>query len=244
VCRVCCGPVVAPETVCFVCRWTAARLRLPLAPVVPVRLCPLPGPLYTVLLGYKEAPATEARGRFAGIVRVLTDEFLAVHARCLAAVTDGRPDMILPVPSTARPDGSPLGRVPGLADAVARRFPGATWAPEVLTRGPAPVAHMRPDRAAFAVTAASGPMEGSRVLLLDDTYVSGARSQSAAAALRLVGVRAVVILVLGRVLRPDRSAQHADFLAGRRLAPARAGARTAPAIPRCSRCVQTAARRE
>jgi hypothetical protein len=52
------------------------------------------------------------------------------------------------------------------------------------------------------------------VLLLDDTYVSGARSQSAAAALQRAGAR-TVIGPLGRVLRPDRIALHAEFL-GRR----------------------------
>ena len=48
--------------------------------------------------------------------------------------------------------------------------------------------------------------------LLDDTYVSGARSQSAAAALQRAGARPTVIGPLGRVLRPDRVALHADFL--------------------------------
>jgi hypothetical protein len=47
--------------------------------------------------------------------------------------------------------------------------------------------------------------------LLDDTYVSGARSQSAAAALQLAGGRPV-IAPLGRVLRPDRVLLHAEFL--------------------------------
>jgi predicted phosphoribosyltransferase len=72
---------------------------------------------------------------------------------------------------------------------------------------------MHPNARAFAV-----PDEGQtqvrqrRVLVLDDSYVSGARSQSAAAALRVAGARAVVILPLGRVLRPDRVAAHAEFL--------------------------------
>jgi len=41
---------------------------------------------------------------------------------------------------------------------------------------------------------------GSRVLLLDDTWVSGASAQSAAVALKLAGARRVVIVVLGRHL--------------------------------------------
>ncbi len=76
---------------------------------------------------------------------------------------------------------------------------------------------MRPDTRAFAVHPAARPLlEGARVLLLDDTYVSGARAQSAAAALRLAGAASVVVVALGRVLRPDRSAVHAAFVGAHR----------------------------
>ncbi|HEY6425879.1 MAG TPA: hypothetical protein VIX84_01470, partial [Acidimicrobiales bacterium] len=57
----------------------AARLGLPLAPVLPVRLCPLPGALYTLLMGYKESPVAEARRRFARLVRDLLGAFLRAH---------------------------------------------------------------------------------------------------------------------------------------------------------------------
>ena len=77
---------------------------------------------------------------------------------------------------------------------------------------------------------------GRRVVLLDDTYVSGARSQSAAAGLRRAGAASVVVVVLGRVVRPDRVPAHHDFLS--RLPPDDPfGAGPGP----CARCVQTAA---
>ena len=64
---------------------------------------------------------------------------------------------------------------------------------------------MRPNARAFAVPASwRAAVRGARVLLLDDTYVSGSRAQSAAAALRLSGARAVLIVPLGRVLRPEQ----------------------------------------
>jgi hypothetical protein len=64
-----------------------------------------------------------------------------------------------------------------------------------------------------------GPVPaGASVLLLDDTWVSGASAQSAAAALKQAGARHVAVVVLGRHLNPaDPSA--APLLAG--LAPAR-----------------------
>ena len=204
---------------CFACRIVGRRLRLPLAPVVPVRLCPLPGPLYGVLLGYKEAPVSEARRRFSSIVRRLLREFLLAEADRVESSVGGRVDLALPVPSSSRPGPAPLARVEGLgADVVSALF-GVRWAPGLLCRDPGPdgsgaLGHMRPDATAFCLDDSVHPViVGKRVLLLDDTYVSGARAQSAAAALHLAGVRASVIVPLGRVLRPDRSPRHAHFLA-------------------------------
>jgi len=244
VCRICCGPTGgAAAAVCFACRSVGRRLGLPLAPVFPVRLCPLPGPLYTVLMGYKESPVSEARRRFGPMVRALLDGFLGAHAPCVAAAAGGRPTLVLPVPSSSRPGGSPLNRVEGLAPAARDRLGGAAWSPHLLARTGAPVGHMRPDARAFAVPASSRPaLAGRRVALLDDTYVSGARAQSAAAALRRAGATSVVIVAVGRVLRPDRSASHARFLRLSRVpvATTAGGVVGAP----CCRCVQTGASTE
>ncbi len=218
VCAICRGPTAADRFVCFACRAVARRLGLALAPAVPARLCPLPSPLYTVLLGYKESPVAEARRRFGAIVRALVHAFLLDDAAPLDALAGGPIDVVTVVPSTHRPGPSPLALVDGLGDDVVTLLPGARWAPELLRRtvspgGPPPIAHMRPHPAAFQVAPPDAEaVAGAGVLLLDDTYVSGARSQSAAAALRLSGVRVAVIAPLGRVLRPDRVARHAQFL--------------------------------
>jgi hypothetical protein len=186
--------------------------------VAPVRLCPLPSPLYTVLLGYKESPVAEARRRFGAIVRALLAAFLLRHAGRLEARAGGPFDLALVVPSTHRPGLAPLGYVNGLERDLAAALPTVLWAPGLLRRadaggGPPPVAHMRPDPAAFSLRATDGgEVSGKCAILLDDTYVSGARSQSAAAALSIAGARSTLIVPLGRVLRPDRVPLHADFL--------------------------------
>jgi hypothetical protein len=217
VCCVCRGPASGDQRVCYACRVVARRLGLPLTPVVPARLCPLPGPLYMVLLGYKEAPVAEARLRFGAIVRTVLVSFLRARVSQLASMTGGSFDVVSVVPSTHRPGPAPLARVEGLGAAAAALL-GACWAPGLLRRsgapgGSPPIAHMRPHPAAFHLGASGRHLAcGARVLLLDDTYVSGARAQSAAAALHLAGIRSALIIPVGRVLRPDRVAAHADFL--------------------------------
>ena len=222
---------------CFACGWVGRRLGRPLAPVFPVRLCPLPSPLYTVLLGYKESPVSEARGRFAPMVRQIAACFVGGHAACLASAARGPFDLVCAVPSSARPSGSPLEAVDGLGLAVGS-LTDARWVPGLLGRGRFPVGHMRPHPGAYAVSRAAPELRGRRVLLLDDTYVSGARAQSGAAALRAGGADAVVIVALGRVLRPDRSQRHAAFL---RANPRWQGSGNAVAAQPCGRCRQAAA---
>ncbi len=48
------------------------------------------------------------------------------------------------------------------------------------------------------------PVAGAAVLLLDDTWASGASAQSAAVALKRAGARSVAVVVLGRHLRRER----------------------------------------
>jgi len=64
--------------------------------------------------------------------------------------------------------------------------------------GPGSADHLTPDRDAFAVEAESA--QDRRVLLVDDTWVTGARVRSAAAALRHSGADVVAIVVAGRAV--------------------------------------------
>jgi hypothetical protein len=205
-------------------------------------------------MGYKESPVSEARRRFGPMVRALFDGFLIAHAPCVCAAAGGPTTLALAVPSSSRPGGSPLNRVEGLAPAVCARMGGAVWSSHLLVRSGTAAGHMRPDARAFTVPGALRPaVAGRRVLLLDDTYVSGARAQSAAAALRRAGAASVVIVAAGRVLRPERVASHAGFLRRCRAAavpPAVVPLTAVPPAPAavppapCCRCVQAEASTE
>jgi hypothetical protein len=184
-------------------------------PVCAVRLCPVPSATYRALWGYKEAPTAEARCYYSARVRQLFGELVASHAGCVRAALGGVPDLVAVVPSTQRLGPPPLESVLGPSGATCAAWPLMTWAPDALRRGTGTAGHMRPDARAFAVAESwRAALRGARVLLLDDVYVTGARAQSAAAALRAGGARAVVVAPAGRVVRPDRNAAHAAWLAG------------------------------
>lgn len=124
--------------------------------------------------------------------------FLARHERCLAraAGTDGF-ELVTTVPSTdrIRDQEHPLRMVVGeLVGPTRDRYRSLMYRTQVAA--PGRVFDIRK----FAV---SGRLEGQRVLVIDDTWTTGANAQSAAAALRAAGSGAVAALVIGRHINRD-----------------------------------------
>jgi orotate phosphoribosyltransferase len=69
-----------------------------------------------------------------------------------------------------------------------------------------PINHNAPNPAAFAAT---GNVEGRRVLIVDDTFTTGARVQSVAASLTTADATVVAPVPIGRVIgtaRPEKAA--------------------------------------
>jgi hypothetical protein len=211
ICLICWGSSGDGYAACFACRIVASRLHLPLAPVLPMHRCTVDDPLYGDLIAYKESPVADLRRRASARVVGRMAAFLSEHGPCVASALGGEPQLVLTVPSTHRRDRSPLARLAGLEAAITTAFPVADWMPHALVRTSVPVGHMEPHAEACAVDPTVGLGSVDRALVLDDTYVSGARSQSAAAALRLAGVRSVLIAPLVRLIRPERSAAHASL---------------------------------
>lgn len=144
---------------------------------------------------YKRSPLEAARKEKQRRLAVVLENYLRAHERCVAAacgVADF--DVVTSVPSTKGLDPHPLSAM--LSRIIGQTRPryrdllriGADLGERVL----------HPDR-----FGASDDLRGRRVLLVDDTWTSGANAQSAAARLRLAGAERVAVVVLGRWFDAD-----------------------------------------
>ena len=226
-CEVCRGPVRPGFARCYQCHRHALLGSALLADaVVPISYAIKGTPFADDLWRYKSAPVppmsfpaptsapavTPASAPALALVATPASARASVLALMLAFLTDHGPcvwqragmpppDRLAVVPTGAgRPGPHPLLRLvwPYL------RLPGCSLALRPGRQG----RDLDLDR--FQVLARPA---GASVLLLDDTWVSGASAQSAAAALKLAGARHVAVIVLGRHVNPDDAAS-APLLAG------------------------------
>jgi adenine/guanine phosphoribosyltransferase-like PRPP-binding protein len=196
VCCICRAPTRLPFPLCFCCTTVTRQLRLPLVPVATVADYRLGDPLHRCLRGYKDAPLAEARRVHVLRLQAMLGAWVAGDRT--APRFGRRWDAVVTVPSSRRPTGAPV-------DAVVCGVPGLVGrlAP-VLVRGPTPTDHLVASRWGFETAEGIDPSwhRGRRVLVVDDTIITGARAQSAAATLRLHGAEVIGVLALGRVLPP------------------------------------------
>ena len=189
-CEVCRGPVRPGYARCYQCeRHDLLGHGLLADAVVPVSYAIRGTALADALWRYKSrsAPAAPASAR----VLALLLAFLHDHGPCVWRYTaTSRPGRLAVVPTgSGRPGPHPLL---GLVSPYLR--------PPVCPLAIRPGRQGR-DLDLDRFQAAQVPA-GASVLLLDDTWVSGASAQSAAAALKLAGARHVTIVVLGRHVNP------------------------------------------
>jgi predicted amidophosphoribosyltransferase len=148
------------------------------------------------LAAYKRAADPFVPDAFVELAAILW-RFLERHETCVAAAAGvERFDLVTTVPSGDRERDArhPLRRIVGdLVGPVRDRHE------RVLRRTTAAVAPRRFEARRFAATRA---LDGSSVLLIDDTWTSGASAQSAAAALVAAGAGRVGAVVIGRHLNP------------------------------------------
>jgi predicted amidophosphoribosyltransferase len=196
VCVVChSGPNQGYST-CYSCGVTMSQVRYPVAAVLPISLYEVSGQYWHVLRYYKDHHLAEVRTQLATILSATIARFTYRHWSCVAMMLGGAPTVVTTVPSTrlaARPGEHPL------VAAVRRSSLLAGFHRTLLTRGPGQVGHQQASDDAFLV---HSDLHDHRVLLIEDTFTSGARTQSAASALRVAGASAVAVVSAGRVIDP------------------------------------------
>ena len=195
------------------------QLGTELTRAVPISLFAPGSLLHELLVGYKAAPSRLAREERRAQLSRLLGEFLSLHLRCLAAPALGQhaDSLVVPVPSSSPPRPSWGGEHPliGVVAVAIATEPGLALAP-MLVRGTEPLGHLRASRRGFRLVA---PVADRRVLVVDDTYTSGARSQSAALALAEGGAHVIAIVPIGRLIHPDHNSATGALWACQRQEP-------------------------
>jgi hypothetical protein len=150
--------------------------------------------LHHALAGYKRGGGPVAR-RFALELAAVMWRYLAGHERCLVRAAGVECfELVTTVPSgeRERDDTHPLRRMVSELVAPTR----GRYRP-LLHRSEVVVAAHEFSTRKFDV---DGELGGRSVLLVDDTWTTGANAQSAAAALKRAGAQAVGAVVIGRYL--------------------------------------------
>jgi predicted amidophosphoribosyltransferase len=175
---------------CYPCAQTDGPLDL----VTPISYSVAHGQLHHVLASYKRPTGDGARRLRAELAAVLW-RFLEAHERCIAKATRTAAfELVTTVPSgeRARDEQHPLRTIVGQTVGATR-----DRHERLLTRSEADVAPRTFDERKFAT---ARPLAGESVLLIDDTWTTGASAQSAAAALKRAGATRVAAVIIGRHL--------------------------------------------
>jgi predicted amidophosphoribosyltransferase len=168
--------------------------------VLPISYSVALGQLHHALQTYKRGYRTVA-GQFQLQLAAVLWRFLAEHETCLARRAGvSQFDVVTTVPSSSqeRDEIHPLRRIVGEIVAPTRdRYR------RLLMRSGTPVAERVVDPGKYNPTQ---ELDGKTVLLIDDTWTTGANAQSAAGGLKTAGAEAVAVLAIGRHVNPEFAA--------------------------------------
>lgn len=183
VCGICHSSVVGYDH-CYPCNQARQFLQRDVPTVVPISLEVEGEQLHHALKGYKDGRDDAVRDRFAYQLAALSELFWRHHQTCLEPF-----DAITTVPSAHR----------NAFEAVIQRSQRLTdlYRP-ALKRAGASGTH---ELDASKFTVAPGEAEGRRIVLVDDTFTSGATVFSAARAIRAAGGLVEHIVVIGRYIK-------------------------------------------
>lgn len=182
---------------CYSCAQAESQVARPCQLIVPVSLYDIPSQLHHLLRHYKSGVYPTREHDFSLKIISILCHFLARHAGCIGSVAGGGWDVITTVPSS----GGRSGEHPLIS--ALRRVPAVFGLhQELLAPGAVTLGHSHADDNGYRLTRG---LNGERILLVDDTFTSGARAQSAASTLSLGSGVVVAIVPIGRVVNPQYS---------------------------------------
>ncbi len=214
VCDVCRSATGPGFPICYQCKEARAALGSRRADVVvPISLSIKGAQWATDLARYKNT-AIPGSEHIALRVAAVLWRFLETHEGCVARSAGvDRFDVVTTPPSQAGRSGEHR-----LDAAVSRVVePTATRYAQLLSGGPGST----PERTFPDDRYVCGrDLTGQAVLLIDDQWTTGSRTQPAAAALKAAGARSVTVVVLGRHVDPASTrAGNAEFVAAHARSP-------------------------
>lgn len=198
VCRVCHGPVDAVYDTCFSCYQTRSQVEYPTDRVVPISLCENLGHLHYMMRMYKDGRTEDVQREFRLRVAATLARFLQLHRTCI-----GDWNLLTTIPTGRnRPGEHPLAQAIRLVPNLNNDFI------PLLSPGTSPPAHNAASDNAYEVTE---DVEGLNVLIVDDTFTSGAAAQSAASAVRRARADVTAVVPVARYIKPAFSDLHQAF---------------------------------
>lgn len=194
VCPLCRSGRTGPG-LCRSCTRTSAQVKYPSDLVIPISYYTTPSPLRERMHDYKEGTNPAVRLEQARIVAAVLIRYIAEHHDALID-RFGNCDDVVAVPS-GHHDGPPA-----LQTAIEDNFPNAIGPfARYLTRGPDVTEPHQASPNKFALTA-DEELTGRRILLIDDTFTTGASIQSAHHTLVAAGATVIAAVVVARKINP------------------------------------------
>lgn len=197
VCDECLGPVTRYPR-CFSCNalfneqdadWRLRNM------VVPMTSALSPSPWYTWLKTYKLFNRERSRE-----IACPAHHFLETHGRNIARHLGGVPSIITIVPSKQPGigfDAQPLRRTLASSSAINAKL-------RETLRFVSGSTISRREYNPSAFTPVGGQLEGKRVVLIEDTWVTGATSLSAAGSILAAGAERVILMPIARMVEKSR----------------------------------------
>lgn len=195
VCRYCCG-AVSGYAQCYSCKELLLGAECPpelRSRIVPMTVVLNPSPWYSVLLNYKRTQWHE----YAHVVASLPYLWLQEHRSRIDALLGGPADIVSVVPSKrgVAYDAQPLQRALGIVIPMRERLRQTLECAD-------PAAYHRMKYTPNMFRVAGGIVHDKRIVLVEDTWITGATALSAAGHLIEAGAASVVVVPLAREVKP------------------------------------------